>query len=76
MAPRTSTTVSLRALTSSDLAASANKVTHNDKISQWLAVVEAGMRVQQLVGGSFSTLSATAIAALRKLRAAMAVAER
>ena len=39
----------------------------DDEITQRLSVVEAGMRVQKAVGGSFTTPLAEAISALRKL---------
>ena len=47
----------------------------SDEITQRMAVVEAGMRVQKTLGGSFSTPLAEAICALRKLNSVVSVAK-
>ena len=47
----------------------------HDEVTQRLSVVESGMRVQQALGGTFSTPLSEAISALRRLNAAVNVAK-
>ena len=59
----------------SDIAARAADVAQVDGISQRCAVVEAGMRVQQALGNSYTTPLAAAVDALRKLNATVNIAK-
>ena len=52
-----------------------SQVQIDDEITQRMAVVEAGMRVQKSLGGSFTTPLAEAISALRKLNSVVNVAK-